>query len=102
MTELNRIDGTQTDPMAWKPGDVVMAVNGGIWVRSDHPRWVWDYPSEAMSMPAPGRPHVPEGAVEEHDPLVHRPLLLLIRDGRPVQTIVMHATAQPAVESREE
>ncbi|MFF7966736.1 hypothetical protein ACFZC3_15390 [Streptomyces sp. NPDC007903] len=67
---------------AWQPGDVVLDADGNIRVRSDHPKWAWDYAFEGSVRDHTGGPAVPEGALEEHD--VPRPLTLLIRDGQPV------------------
>ncbi|MGW1223115.1 hypothetical protein ACWD6O_34710 [Streptomyces californicus] len=66
----------------WKPGDVVLDAKGDIRVRSDHPRWVWDYPDEGSTLDAFGATSVPSGGLEEQD--VTRPLILLVRDGRAV------------------
>jgi hypothetical protein len=66
----------------WKPGDLVLDAKGDLWVRSEHPKWVWDYPGDAGLRDAEGRLYFPEGAVEEDYPA--RPLTLLVREGSPV------------------
>ncbi|MGM9381148.1 hypothetical protein [Streptomyces antibioticus] len=66
----------------WQPGDVVLDAKGEIRVRSDHPKWVWDYPDEGGTRAVQGGPRIPEGGLEEHD--VARPLILLVRDGQAV------------------
>ncbi|WP_406192252.1 hypothetical protein OH733_05610 [Streptomyces griseus] len=65
----------------WKPGDVVLDANGNIRVRSEHPKWLWDYPNEGSTRHL-GQVSVPEGGLEESD--VARPLILLVRDGQAV------------------
>lgn len=66
----------------WRPGDVVLDADGEIRVRSDHPRWVWDYPNEGGTRDRFTGTSVPEGALEDHD--VRRPLTLLVRNGQAV------------------
>jgi len=65
----------------WRPGDVVFDAQGDIWVRSDHPKWVWSYPG-GSTRSSHGGPVVPDGSVEEAAPC--RPLVLLVRDGQAV------------------
>lgn len=66
----------------WKPGDVVLDDAGNIRVRSNHPKWVWDYPSSGDTRSYSGGPEIPDGALEDKDAV--RPLILLVRDGRAV------------------
>ncbi|MFD6468700.1 hypothetical protein [Streptomyces goshikiensis] len=77
MEEIHKI--TSLDA-TWKPGDVVLDAEGNIRVRSDHPKWVWDYPNEGSTRTVFGDPAIPEGGLEEKD--VPRPLVLLVRDGQ--------------------
>src|ERR1044072_4536276 len=79
MDEVHKI--TSLDA-SWKPGDVVLDAEGSIRVRSDHPKWVWDYPNTGGTRDNIGGPAIPDGALEEKD--VPRPLILLVRDGRAV------------------
>ncbi|MFI5973531.1 hypothetical protein [Streptomyces sp. NPDC051452] len=75
--KITSLDGT------WKPGDVVLDAAGNLRVRSNHPKWVWDYASEGSTRdPFTGGASVPEGGLEESD--VPRPLVLLVRDGQAV------------------
>lgn len=80
MNEIARPTPLTDDP-AWRPGDVVIDARGAIRVRSDHPHWVWGYPDEGE----PGQ--IPEGSLAEDE--VQRPLTLLVRDGKPLTTIVV-------------
>ncbi|MCX4504302.1 hypothetical protein [Streptomyces anulatus] len=89
MTRLKREDAPMADvhkitslDATWQPGDVVLDAAGNIRVRSDHPRWVWDYPNEGGTRDAHGAPAVPDGGLEEEDAV--RPLILLVRDGHAV------------------
>jgi hypothetical protein len=68
---------------AWQPGDVIDQA-GHLWIRASHPLWVWGYPDEGH----PG--YIPAGSIEESD--VQRPLTLLVRDARPVHTVVVADT----------
>jgi hypothetical protein len=79
MADVHKITSLDS---TWRPGDIVLDADGNLRVRSDHPRWVWDYPNEGGTRDALGRLAVPEGALEEHDVL--RPLTLLVRDGQAV------------------
>jgi hypothetical protein len=79
---MDRVHKITSLDATWKPGDVVLDAKGDIRVRSEHPKWVWDYPNEGSTHDALGRLMVPEGALEEKD--VARPLVLLIRDGKPI------------------
>lgn len=79
MTDVHKI--TSLDA-TWKPGDVVLDAEGNLLVRSAHPHWVWDYPSEAGLRDHFGNLSIPEGAVEEGYAV--RPLILLVREGRAV------------------
>jgi hypothetical protein len=79
---MDRVHKITSLDATWKPGDVVLDAKGDIRVRSEHPKWVWDYPNEGSTRDALGRLMVPEGGLEEKD--VARPLVLLIRDGRPI------------------
>lgn len=68
---------------SWVAGDVVLAADGGLWVRAAAhdvaQGWPWAYCHG--DAPQTGRTPPPEGAVEEGYPV--RPLVLLIREGRP-------------------
>ncbi|MFD3573857.1 hypothetical protein [Streptomyces sp. NPDC058644] len=66
----------------WRPGDVVLDADGEIRIRSEHTKWVWDYPNEGSTRANFGGPFVPEGGLEEKD--LRRPLTLLVRDGQAV------------------
>lgn len=79
---MDRVHKITNLDATWKPGDVVLDAKGNIRVRSGHPKWVWDYPNEGSTRDALGRLAIPEGGLEEKD--VARPLVLLIRDGRPI------------------
>ncbi|MFI6317306.1 hypothetical protein ACIBG8_07295 [Nonomuraea sp. NPDC050556] len=82
-------------PEEWRPGDLVLDNQGRMFTRAsaedEASGWPWGYASEDVR-DVTGRPHVPEGAVEEGHPT--RPLRLLVRDGRPV-TAPDVANAQP-------
>ncbi|MGN9786943.1 hypothetical protein ACTMTF_36355 [Nonomuraea sp. ZG12] len=72
-------------PEQWQPGDLVIDIRGRMFVRASgedegfgRP---WGYPRHD-TLDMSGRPVVPEGAVEEHEPI--RPLTLLVRHGRPL------------------
>lgn len=62
----------------FKPGDHVLDAAGNLWVRASEDDaakgWAWGYPAESVG--------IAEGAVREGHPA--RPLVLLIRDGKPV------------------
>ncbi len=66
----------------WQPGDVVLDANGDIRMRSEHPKWVWDFPNEGATRSNFGGPFIPDGGLEDHD--VPRPLVLLVRNGQAV------------------
>ncbi|MCX5562733.1 hypothetical protein [Streptomyces sp. NBC_00038] len=91
MTAVHKI--TSLDD-TWHPGDIVLDAAGNLRVRSEHPRWVWDYPNEGGTRDALGRLAVPEGGLEEHD--VRRPLTLLVRDGQAVAGRVIEEPEHPA------
>ncbi|MGO4630528.1 hypothetical protein AB4225_06225 [Streptomyces sp. 2RAF24] len=79
MTDVHKITSLDS---TWTPGDVVLDANGEIRVRSDHPKWVWDYPNEGGTRSAFGGPFIPNGGLEEKD--VARPLTLLVRNGQAI------------------
>lgn len=66
----------------WRPGDVVLDADGRIRVRSAHVKWVWDSPGEGDTRSQFGGAYVPEGGLEELEPI--RPLTLLVREGQAV------------------
>lgn len=66
----------------WQPGDVVLDAKGDLRVRTDHPKWVWDYPNEGNTLDVFGQPAYGEGGLEDHE--VVRPLILLVRNGQAV------------------
>lgn len=66
----------------WLPGDVVLDAKGNLRVRTDHPKWVWEYPNEGSTLDVFGQPAHGEGGLEEED--VVRPLTLLVRNGQAV------------------
>lgn len=82
---------TVTDAVepAWQAGDIVLDSVGGIYQRAGAEDiadgWAWCEGAEA-ALNKFGGAYVPEGSVDEHKPV--RPLTLLVRNGRPVQTIV--------------
>lgn len=80
-----------TTPECWTPGDVVLDAVGGLWVRAHEDStaqgWPWAYADGSAPRPDPATPDgpvvaVPEGTVAEGGPV--RPLVLLVRRGRPV------------------
>ncbi|MFF3249768.1 hypothetical protein ACFYWP_01890 [Actinacidiphila glaucinigra] len=79
MSDVHKITSLDS---TWKPGDVVLDAEGNLRVRSEHPKWVWDYPNEGSLRDRFGHLTFPEGGLEEKD--VPRPLTLLVREGRPV------------------
>ncbi|MEV0256394.1 hypothetical protein AB0H82_19290 [Streptomyces sp. NPDC050732] len=66
----------------WRPGDVVLDADGNLRVRTEHTRWPWDYPNEGGTRSQFGGASVPEGGLEELEPI--RPLTLLVREGHAV------------------
>lgn len=70
----------------WEPGDVVLDAAGNIRVRTDHPRWPWGYPNEGQTRMPDGSPSWPSGSLAEEE--VQRPLVLLVRHGRAVTTVI--------------
>lgn len=76
MSDVQKI--TSLDAV-WQRGDVVLDAEGNLRVRSDHARWVWDYPNDGSLRDRFGGAYVPDGGLEEKD--LPRPLTLLVRDG---------------------
>lgn len=84
MPDVERV-ATHPPEEPWLPGDVVLDAGGRVWIRSHHPRWVWDYPDE-------GRTDIHrDGSVEEENHAVVRPLTLLARGGRAVNSVTVEA-----------
>lgn len=77
-------DGVTAGAEEWAAGDVVLAADGGLWVRAAahdiEQGWPWAYCHGYA--PQTGKTPPPEGAVPEDHPV--RPLVLLLRDGHPV------------------
>ena len=91
LTGGGEIERAAADPLelAWQSGDIVLDRVGGIYQRASAEDiadgWAWCEGAES-ALDKFGGTYVPEGSVDEHLPA--RPLTLLVRDGRPVQTIV--------------
>jgi hypothetical protein len=70
----------------WEPGDVVLAGDGSLYTRAEQHDVAqgWPWANGAEYVPVAGVCPAPEGAVEEDYP--QRPLVLLVRNGRPVVT----------------
>ncbi|MGW4241224.1 hypothetical protein [Nocardia sp. NPDC004722] len=82
----------------WRPGDLVVDAHGNLWSRASatdtSQGWPWGYPGEHIGVP--GDFAVAEGSVDEATPV--RPLTLLVREGVPVNTIIV---APPDTDDRQ-
>jgi len=86
MDAMEQVHKITTLDNVWQPGDVVLDATGTLRVRSNNPRWTWDYP-EGATRAIHGGPYIPDGATEDND--VPRPLILLVRNGQAVGGIVV-------------
>lgn len=68
-------DDRPTEPEGWQKGDVVLDAAGSIWMWVGDPDWPWASGAASVT-------YYPEGSAEDARP--PRPLVLLVRDGKPV------------------
>lgn len=73
---------------SWQEGDLVIALDGALWVRAyeedEVKGWPWGYPGETARSFTGGAAGV-SGSVPEDVPV--RPLTLLVRNGRPYSPV---------------
>ncbi|MGI5216289.1 hypothetical protein [Nocardia sp. CA-290969] len=93
---MNELERQAEDGTLWQHGDVVIDDTGYIWQRADDADVArgWPWAHGATVTVRDGHPISGEGAVEESAPV--RPLTLLVRDGKPVNTIVVPRDNPPA------
>ncbi|TLF96837.1 hypothetical protein FEK35_27500 [Nocardia cyriacigeorgica] len=86
---MNEVERTAEDGAPWQYGDVVIDDTGYIWSRADDEDVArgWPWAHGATQTVRAGHPIAGEGSVEESAPV--RPLTLLVRNGKPVNTIVV-------------